>query len=189
MSEIDIFNTANKYGVIYADPPWDFKTRSDRGRGRSADNHYPIPDFETLRNLPVQNLAAKDAVLLMWVTDPHLEIGLGLMKDWGFTYKTVGFYWAKEKRKSDGFFTGMGYWTRANPEQCILGTRGNPSRLAKDVKKLVVSKLREHSRKPDEIRDSIRRLVPGPYLEMFARSTDQHWDSWGNQVGVFDTGE
>lgn len=178
-----------KYAVIYADPPWDFRTHSDKGKGRSACQHYTIPDFQALLDLPVADIAADNATLLMWVTDPHLCQGLQLMEAWGFSYKTVGFYWAKENRKSPGFFTGMGYWTRANPEMCLLGTKGAPRRKAKDVKKLIVSKLREHSRKPDEVRERIERLLDGPYLEMFARSTAPGWDSWGNQVGVFDTKE
>ena len=90
---------------------------------------------------------------------------------------------------SEGFFTGLGYWTRANPEQCLLATRGKPGRLAKDVRRLVVAPRREHSRKPDQIRELIERLVQGPYLELFARETKPGWDCWGNQVGIFDAGE
>ena len=125
----------------------------------------------------------------MWATDPHLCLAVKLMEDWGFEYKTIGFYWVKQNKNNDNFFTGMGYWTRANPEMCLLGTRGNPKRLAKDVRKLVVSRRREHSRKPDEIRNRIERLLDGPYLEMFARSTKSGWDAWGNQVDLFGEGE
>lgn len=185
MSVVDIFNTTNKYSVIYADPPWDFQTRSDNGKGRSAENHYSVPNLSALENLPVSEIASDNAVLLMWVTDPHLKIGLNLMERWGFTYKTVGFYWVKENKKSPGFFTGLGYWTRANPEMCLLGTRGSPRRNAKNVRRLVCSKLREHSRKPDEIRGMIQALVGGPYIELFARSAADGWDSWGDQVGYF----
>ena len=98
-------------------------------------------------------------------------------------------YWVKQNKASEGFFTGLGYWTRANPEQCLLATRGKPGRLAKDVRRLVVAPRREHSRKPDQIRELIERLVQGPYLELFARETKPGWDCWGNQVGIFDAGE
>jgi N6-adenosine-specific RNA methylase IME4 len=103
----------------------------------------------------------------------------------------VAFYWvklnAKAKHEAD-FFTGLGYWTRANPEQCLLATRGNPARRAKDVRRLVVEKRREHSRKPDCVRERIERLVAGPYLEIFARETKRGWDCCGNQVRLFDGG-
>ena len=29
---IDIFNTERKYNIIYADPPWTFKTYSEKGK-------------------------------------------------------------------------------------------------------------------------------------------------------------
>src|SRR5258708_38742322 len=104
------------------------------------------------------------------------------MSAWGFEFKTVGFYWVKQNSKSGGFFTGLGYWTRANPEQCLLATRGKPRRRGKDVRKLVVEPRREHSRKPDDVRERIERLVAGPYLEMFARETKPNLHCWGDQV-------
>ena len=72
--------------------------------------------------------------------------------------------------------------TRANPEQCLLATRGKPRRQAKDVRRLVVEKRREHSRKPDCVRERIERLVGGPYLELFGRETKPGWDCWGNEA-------
>jgi hypothetical protein len=77
---------------------------------------------------------------------------------------------------------------RANPEQCLLATRGKPQRRSKSVRKLIVDRLREHSRKPDEVRERIEKLVPGPYIELFARETKPGWDCWGDQVELFDHG-
>jgi hypothetical protein len=109
----------------------------------------------------------------------------------GLQYTTVGLYRVKlnmsAKDEAD-FFTGLGYWTRANPEQCLLATRGKPPRRAKDVRRLVVERRREHSRKPDVVRDRIERLVDGPYLELFARETKLGWDCWGDQADLFDNG-
>jgi N6-adenosine-specific RNA methylase IME4 len=134
-------------------------------------------------------MAATDCALFLWATDPLLPKALQLIEKWGFEYKTVGFYWVKQNEASAGFFTGLGYWTRANPEQCLLATRGKPARKAKDVRRLVVDRRREHSRKPDEVRERIERLVDGPYLELFARETKRGWDCWGNEAGLFDTGK
>jgi len=67
-----------------------------------------------------------------------------------------------------------------------MGTIGNPKRIGKDVKRLIVDKRREHSRKPEQTYSRIERLVQGPYLELFARKTKKNWDSWGDQVGLFD---
>ena len=185
------FSKRRKYGVIYADPPWAFHNWSAKGTGRNAVSHYDCPDYESLAALPVADLAANDCALFLWAVDPLLPKALDLIRAWGFEYKTVAFYWVKLNRaaKHDAdYFTGLGYWTRANPEQCLLATRGKPIRRAKDVRRLVVEKRREHSRKPDCVRDRIERLVSGPYLEMFARETKPGWYSWGEQAGLFDAG-
>jgi len=178
-----------RYGVIYADPPWSFRNWSAKGTGRNAISHYDCLSFRALAALPVADLAADDCALFLWTVDPLLPRAFELIEAWGFEYKTVGFYWAKlnsrPKNEAD-FFTGLGYWTRANPEQCLLATRGSPRRRAKDVRRLIVDRRREHSRKPDIVRERIERLVKGPYLELFARETKPGWDCWGDQLALFD---
>jgi N6-adenosine-specific RNA methylase IME4 len=177
-----------RYRVIYADPPWSFATYSRKGKGRSADAWYDTLSLAEIKALPVADWAADDAILLMWATDPLLDKAMDVIRAWGFTYKTVGFYWVKQNAGGKGFFTGMGFWTRANPEPCLLATRGKPRRLSAAVRKLVVSPRREHSRKPDEVYGHIEALAQGPYLEMFARLSRPGWDSWGAQAGLFDSG-
>jgi N6-adenosine-specific RNA methylase IME4 len=185
------FSKRRNYGVIYADPPWSFRNWSAKGTGRNAISHYDCLDFPALAALPVSDLAADNCALFLWATDPLLPRAFELIKAWGFEYKTVAFYWVKlnsaAKHDAD-YFTGLGYWTRANPEQCLIATRGKPPRKAKDVRRLVVEKRREHSHKPDCVRERIERLVAGPYLELFARETKKGWDCWGNQAGLFDSG-
>jgi N6-adenosine-specific RNA methylase IME4 len=185
------FSKLRKYGVIYADPPWSFRNWSAKGTGRNAISHYDCLDPAALAALPVADLAADDCVLFLWATDPLLPRALDLIRAWDFEYKTVGFYWVKlnsaPKHDAD-YFTGLGYWTRANPEQCLLATRGKPPRKAKNVRRLVAEKRREHSRKPDCVRERIEKLVDGPYLELFARETKPGWECWGDQIALFDRG-
>jgi N6-adenosine-specific RNA methylase IME4 len=184
-----------KYPVIYADPPWRFLAYSEKGEGRSAVAHYDCMNMDELRAIPVSDLAADDCVLFLWTTDPFLLHGLELIKAWGFKFKTVAFYWAKLNRSAmngkfaeEDFFTGLGYWTRANIEPCLLATRGHPKRISKKVRKLIISPRREHSRKPDEIYTRIEELVEGPYIELFARSSRDGWKNWGDQTSLFDKG-
>jgi len=178
-----------RHKVIYADPPWHFKARSAKGTGRSALSYYDVMSLEALKEYPVQDYTDDDCALFLWCIDPMLPEALQVMKAWGFTYKTVAFHWAKlnkggaDKPVSDNpFFAGMGYWTRANPEICLLGTKGKPKRKAKDVRRFIAAERREHSRKPDEIYDRIERLVDGPYLELFARTSRPGWSSIGDQI-------
>ncbi len=176
------------YRVVYADPPWRFATWSARGKGRSPEAWYDCLDLPAIKALPVAEWAAEDAVLFLWATDPLLDRALEVVRAWGFTYKTVGFYWVKLNPSGRGFHKGLGFWTRANPEPCLLATRGRPGRLARDVEKLVVATRREHSRKPEEVAARIERLVAGPYLELFARASRPGWDAWGLEAGRLDGG-
>ena len=171
--KIDIMNTDKKYKVIYADPPWSYNVWS--GKGKTAANHYDCMKKEDISNLPVGNLADKDCVLFLWVTFPCLREG--------FEYKTCGFVWVKKNKKSDSWFWGLGYWTRANAEICLIGTKGKPDRKSRSVHQVVDSRIREHSRKPDEVRDRIVQLCGDvPRIELFARQSVEGWDCWGNEV-------
>lgn len=175
------------FRAILADPPWHFVSRSDRGDGRSAGQHYKTENLDPLKQLPIAQLAAPDCVLFMWMLDWCPKWALELIEAWGFTHKTTAFTWVKENRRASegehpGFFMGQGYWTRANPEDCWLATRGHPKRINADVRQLVVAPVMEHSRKPDLVHDQIERLVDGPYLELFARRERVGWQTWGNEV-------
>lgn len=171
-----------RFGVIYADPPWEFRTWSGAGKDRSADNHYKTGGLESIKRLPLKALAADDCALLMWAVMPELPGAIEVIDAWGFEYKTVGFTWVKENRSGKGLFLGMGYWTRANAEVCLLATKGKPERLARDVPQVLISPLMEHSRKPEEFHARIERLLPGPYLEVYARRERPGWTTWGNEI-------
>lgn len=180
----DLGATDKKYGVIYADPPWEFKVYSGKGKQRSADRHYDTQSLDFIKSLPVETLAADDCALFMWAVMPELPGALEVIKAWGFEYKTVGFTWVKDTATDDQdkLFWGMGYWTRANAELCLLATRGSPKRLNADVHQVILRPRTKHSQKPDEARRRIERLIAGPYLELFAREKADGWDAWGNEI-------
>lgn len=173
-----------KYNIIYADPPWTFKTYSAKGKEKkSAECHYPCMNIEDIYNLPVQKLAADNCILFIWVTFPLLQEGLETIKKWGFKYKTCAFNWIKKNKKSDSLFWGCGYWTRSNSELCLLATKGNPKRISASVHQVISTPIEEHSKKPQETRDRIVQLVGDlPRVELFARQKHQGWHSWGNEV-------
>lgn len=193
---------SDKYSIIYADPPWTFKTYSDKGKEKkSPELHYDCMTIDDIYNLPVQNIAADDCVLFLWVTNPLLQEGLECIKRWGFTYKTVGFSWYKTNKIADSLFWGLGYWTRANSEICLLATKGKPKRVSKGVHQVIEEihpelnnfdlfdteqfklKVREHSRKPDEVRNRIVELCGDlPRIEMFARNKFDGWNAFGNEI-------
>tara|TARA_R100000656_G_scaffold114122_1_gene86461 strand:+ start:58 stop:669 length:612 start_codon:yes stop_codon:yes gene_type:complete len=189
MSKITIADTNTKisnkkYSIIYADPPWTFKTYSEKGKEKkSAENHYSCMNIEDIYNLQVQNIAEDNCILFLWVTYPLLKEGLQTIEEWGFTYKTCGFSWVKKNKKADSFFWGLGYWTRANNEICLLATKGKPSRVSKSVHQIVHEPISKHSKKPTVVRDRIVELCGDlPRIELFARQSVDGWDSWGNET-------
>ena len=114
---------------------------------------------------------------------PQLPEALRLIRAWGFTYKSVAFVWLKKNRKADSWFYGLGFWTRANAEVCLLATKGHPKRQAADIHQFIISPIEAHSKKPDETRDKIVALMGDlPRVELFARQTSPGWDVWGNEV-------
>jgi N6-adenosine-specific RNA methylase IME4 len=188
----------NHFGAILADPPWAYSVFSEKGKGRSAERHYGTMSLTDICALPVADLAAKNAHLFLWVTGPGLVRGdhVTVMQAWGFKPSALAFVWVKSKVatvRQGGFFMdaslfvkGMGHTTRQNAEVVVLGRRGSPKRLRKDVGQIIVEPRREHSRKPDEVRGRITAYCAGPYLELFARESAPGWQSWGNQATKFD---
>lgn len=171
-----------KYNVIYADPPWQYKLFNGTGNGPAA-KHYRTMKPEDIFNLPVQDIAADDCLLFLWVTFPNIEIGLETIKRWGFKYKTAAFVWVKRNKKSPGWFWGLGSWTRANAEVCLLATKGHPKRASKSVHSVIDEPIARHSEKPAIVRERIAELAGGgTMIELFARKKAPGWDAWGDEV-------
>jgi N6-adenosine-specific RNA methylase IME4 len=192
------------FAAVLADPPWHFQAWVDTGHsgarlpnggknyGSSRGPTYQTMRENELKDIPVSELAARDSVLFLWGCWPVLEQSLRLINAWGFTYKTCGFCWMKADQYrlfalQEDVRMGLGYWTRANSEFCLLSTRGKPKRINPDVRQGIIEPLREHSRKPDCVHERIERLVAGPYLELFARQSRPGWTTWGNETTKFDT--
>jgi N6-adenosine-specific RNA methylase IME4 len=171
-----------RFPVLVADPPWPFRTYSDKGKARSPERHYPTLSREDLLQLKVGALAARPAALFLWATPPLLDFAIRCGEQWGFSFKSVAFTWAKRTATERAWFTGMGYYTRANAEFCLLFTAGVPRRKARDVQSLVVAPVGRHSAKPEAVQDRIEQLFDGPYCELFARRQRPGWTCIGNEI-------
>lgn len=79
---------------------------------------------------------------------------------------------------------GMGRWTRANAELCLLATKGEPKRIDASVHSVIDTPIEQHSKKPDVTRERIVQLLGDhlPRIELFARQEVPGWDCWGNEV-------
>lgn len=193
----------NGFKAILADPPWHFKSytalqMANPGSRRDVERHYSTMSLNDIKALPVKDLASKEGChLFLWATGPCLPDALATMEAWGFKYSTLAFTWVKLKRSFnpnqlrvlpsvDGdFHVGLGLTTRKNAEICLLGRRGSPRRLAKNIRELIVAPVREHSRKPDEIYQRIESYCSGPYLELFGRQQRDRWVVRGDEAEKF----
>ena len=186
-----------KYQIVYADPPWRFTglgskgIRSSKLRGnglhvnRPLEEKYSTMSIAEIKALPVGDITADNAVLFLWTTDAHLPIALEVMDAWGFRYATVAFVWLKQTTRGNDVCY-YGYWTMKGQELCLLGRKGKPKPVAHNVRQLVRAVRREHSRKPDEVRDRIVQLMGDlPRIELFARERFSGWDAWGNDTEHF----
>jgi len=185
------------YRAIVADPPWLYKSytalRSTNWHSRrDAEKHYDVMGLDDICALPVGQLAARDAHLFLWATGPCLPHALQVIEVWGFRYSAVAFTWVKLKKTHGGglvddgdFHAGLGLTTRKNAEFVLLGRRGNAKRLSRSVRELILTPRREHSRKPDELFDRVRRYCARPYVELFARERHHRFDSWGDESTKF----
>jgi len=170
-----------KYQIIYADPPWQYRGKMMNG---SVTDHYSVMGLQDICNLPVKEIADENSILFLWVTMPKLNEVMGVIKAWGFEYKSCAFCWVKMNKKStDTYFMGQGRWTRANAELCLLATKGKPKRISASVRQLITYPLLWHSKKPAIVRKRIVELCGDlPRIELFARQKTEGWDVWGNEV-------
>lgn len=190
------------FKAIVADPPWHFRARtalqmSNWTSRRDAERHYPVMGIEDIKALPVRTLAAKDAHLFLWTTGPCLRMAFDVIEAWGFRYSAIAFTWVKLKRSHNALqlrslplaemdlHVGLGLTTRKNCEFVLLGRRGNAHRNAKNVREVILSPVRQHSRKPDAVYERVEAYCDGPYLSLFSRESRPGWSGWGNESEKF----
>ena len=175
------------YSTILIDPPWRFQNRT----GKMAPEHrrlhrYTTMSFEEIRALPIGSYARTPSHLYLWSPNALLPEALGIMKSWGFTYKT-NLVWYKIRKDGGPDGRGVGFYFRNVTELLLFGVRGSLRTLPPGRKQvnIVSCRKQEHSRKPYQFYDIIESCSPGPYLELFARERIAGWTCWGDEVDTY----
>ncbi len=176
-----------RYKVIYADPPWRYETwtelKTETMRRKCGSTCYPVMSSKQLCELPVKAISDERCVLFIWVTMPKLNEVFGVIDSWGFVYKTCAFTWVKQNPSGNGIYSGLGHWTLANPELCLLATHKKFPPRVHPVKQLVLAPRSNHSQKPSVVRDRIVELVGDlPRVELFATERVPGWDAMGDAI-------
>ena len=131
----------------------------------------------TLEQIKGINVPSDDnAMLFLWTTAPMLKKALDVMDTWGFSYRTCA-VWDKE-------LFGTGFYFRGQHEILLLGKKGEFKAPEQENRNssIIREKRGEHSKKPGIVYEIIERMYPKErYLELFARSKRNGWESWGNE--------
>lgn len=184
--------------VAQIDCPWHFETRAAvkvASNDRSPQRHYPTADIAHLKTIPMHEILDDDAWLFCWITGPLLVRGVHviLARAWDLQLSGMGFTWIKLWNSFEtsrlattplleqDLAVGGGYTTRKNAEFCVLMKRGNPSVARRDIREVIISPRREHSRKPEEAYRRIEHFCAGPRIDMFGGVQRPGWTYWGWQ--------
>ena len=161
-----------KYEVILADPPWRYDSYKKGGHGKARDHYDDMSLGQISDILPfgarVDELTTRNAVLFLWVTWPLVFDAERIVDEWGFVYKTIAWVWVKSREGGFGHHMGMGAYTRANSEPCLLATKGSMTPVAHDVLSIIYSPVRRHSKKPEEQYDKICEYTSSHSLHTFS---------------------
>lgn len=167
------------YSLIMADPPWRFATYSAKGGAKGPQ--YACMDLDSLKALPVSDLAARDCVLWLWATNPMLPQAIETMAAWGFDFRTAG-TWIKTTA-SGKIRMGTGYWLRSTSEPFLIGVRGKARPASRSIRSGFLAQAGRHSEKPAAAFDFARAMAPqGCAIELFARSAREGWDAMGDEL-------
>jgi len=184
MNDYSDLLSLGKFGTILADPPWKFLNRT----GKMAPEHKRLYRYHTMSNeeilsMPIKEIALPKSHLYLWVPNALINLGLDVMKSWGFEYKTM-LIWYKIRKDGGPDRRGVGFYFRNVTEVILFGTRGQFRTLqpGRSQENIIISQKRGHSIKPDELYPIIESCSEGPYVELFARRIRTNWISWGDEV-------
>lgn len=169
------------YDVIYADPPWQYGSKPNRG----VSLEYPTMSLTELCTMQVKSIASPNAALFMWVTGAMVSEALIVGAAWGFKFIRIDKVW--EKKKHTGSRHGVvGPWGMNDAEFLLLFTRGKVCGNQTERNQYTVYEEKYtgiHSGKPHFFREQIeRRFKNARRIELFARTSSTSWDVWGNQA-------
>jgi N6-adenosine-specific RNA methylase IME4 len=170
------------YNVLIVDPPWQYRKPQTGGSLKSgASQKYNVIEYQDLVNLidDIEPVIDKNCILFLWATNPFIDEALDLVKNWGFTYKTL-VTWVKP-------YIGLGYYFRGVTEHMLVGTRGKVKAIRCQKPNTVYSKKKLlHSEKPIEsyelIDEATKKIPNRKVLELFARRPYKDWTCIGNEI-------
>ena len=187
-----------KFDLVYCDPPRRYNNRKTGGKRANktkfwwgASKHYPLMKDKELLDMKdfIKDITKDNSIIFMWATPPRLDFAIKLMNEWWFSYKTIAFN--RVKINNDWTYrVNPWYYTASNCEVVLLWIKWENNWRFKPKKtminQIISEHIREHSRKPDIVRDNIDIMYPNlDKIELFARTKKEWWEVRWNQVNLF----
>jgi len=166
------------YRTMVIDPPWEIEKIPRKVRPNQKEMDYKMMSVEEIKKFPLRKFVSKSGShVYLWTTHKHLPDAFGVLKAWGVNYQCL-LTWIKPVGVTP--FSWM-YST----ELVLFGQIGNLSLIEKGKRLDFKGKAREHSRKPDEFYELVKRVSPEPRIDIFSREKRAGFDSYGYEVGQF----
>ena len=168
-----------RYKTIIVDPPWPMAKVMREVRPNQAEFDYPVMTVEQIEGFNIQSIAEQSAHVFLWTTQKFLPVAFQVFDSWAVSY-IFTMVWHKA-----GGFQPFGL-PQYNCEFVLYGRIGSPQFIeTKAFPVCFAGERREHSRKPDEFYDMIRRVCQAPRLDMFSREKRDGYDQHGNEQAKF----
>lgn len=171
-----------RYRVVVIDPPWPVKFRPRKDRPNQVAMPYRTMALDEIAALPVADLLADDAWIFCWTLSQFLPQTFAMLDGWGLRYREL-MTWRKTTPLSRNVgVPSLGTMMR-NSEFVVVGSVGCPKWTeTKGLYAAFDGVRREHSRKPLEFDELLRRVTEGPRIELFARERKRGFDAWGDEA-------
>ena len=184
--------------VLVADPPWKFGDPLP-GKTRGADKQYKTLSLSDIQRFPLPDIA-DDAILFLWRVSSQVEEAYAVIRAWGFVPKAE-IVWIKTtgtvppEGEEEKLHFGMGHYTRASHETCVIATRGSFKVADRGIRSVFTAAVGKHSEKPQAFFDLVEKLCGakgtqngdaaddgGPFIELFARVPRPGWHTFGDEL-------
>ena len=172
------------FNVIVADPPWPSRRfggiwRAGRKETGWSGLKYNLMSIEEIVAYKMPHLTPT-AVLFLWRLSSMQQEALDVCRAWGFRpYGEI--VWHKKTTRGKDHF-GMGMLLRGAHETCLVGVRKVPKPVKHTRDLFEAVHTGRHSGKPEAFYDLVEKLLPGPYLELFARRKRRGWTCRGAEL-------
>ena len=171
---LDVPAPDGAYKCIVVDPPWEMKVIKRALRPNQDEIPYPTMSLEQIRAINIP--AAGAAHLWLWTTQRWLHDAMAIVEHWRFKRLAV-ITWCKP-----GGFQPSGLMQYTS-EYLLVARRGAlPFVETKAFGTWYQWPRGAHSEKPEAAYDLIRRVSPGPRIDMFGRRAIDGFTSWGAEA-------